>query len=307
MGIYLISLHTYLLVFHVVQLQPYFPRGGPQPSSLPNRHAHHIMGYVSQWGGMDVGSGMLFAAESIDGLVHQLGGLHLRAECSLVPTHQYSYAYINQQSELYDSNVQDDEKRSAKCPVGTAVATSSGGIELQKHYDTIIHTTPPFYNYPPSITPELKEALGIDIDSDDDSSIHSWSKELLKSCYRQSFKAAFDNNSNNDTGIQNSFISNSLSLFGLNNKQHIGKTGKRVALPLLGAGCRAFPKEIALDVAAIESASWLHSSDGSEEENTDEDEIDVVAFGLLEEEDARHLSDRLEKELCVPQPPAPTS
>lgn len=36
---------------------PYFPRGGPQPSVPPNRHAHHIMGYVSQWGGMDVGSG----------------------------------------------------------------------------------------------------------------------------------------------------------------------------------------------------------------------------------------------------------
>ena len=36
---------------------PYFPKGGPQPTSLPNRHAHHIMGYVTQWGGMDVGSG----------------------------------------------------------------------------------------------------------------------------------------------------------------------------------------------------------------------------------------------------------
>ena len=36
---------------------PYFPRGGPQPKVQPNRHAHHIMGYVSQWGGMDVGSG----------------------------------------------------------------------------------------------------------------------------------------------------------------------------------------------------------------------------------------------------------
>jgi len=281
-------------------LQPYFPRGGPQPLAKPNRTWNPV-GYVSQWGGMDVGSGMLFAAESIDGLVHQLGGLRIRAECSLVPTHQYSHAYINQQSsKLHDDNVQDDEKRSVKCPVGTAVATSSGGEELQQHYDTIIHTTPPFYNYPPSITPELKEVLGIiDIDSYDDC-IHSWSKELLRSCYRQSFKIAFDNNTNNDTGIQNSFINNALSLFGLNIKQHIGKTGKRVAVPLLGAGCRAFPKEIALDVAAIESASWLsttHSSDTSDQENTDEDELDVVVFGLLEEDDARYLSDRLEKDL----------
>jgi hypothetical protein len=36
---------------------PYFPRGGPQPKLQPHRHAHHIMGYVTQWGGMDVGSG----------------------------------------------------------------------------------------------------------------------------------------------------------------------------------------------------------------------------------------------------------
>jgi hypothetical protein len=36
---------------------PYFPKGGPQPKDTPNRTAHHIMGYVSQWGGMDVGSG----------------------------------------------------------------------------------------------------------------------------------------------------------------------------------------------------------------------------------------------------------
>ena len=39
---------------------PYFARGGPQPKQQPNRHAHHIMGYVSQWGGMDVGRGELY-------------------------------------------------------------------------------------------------------------------------------------------------------------------------------------------------------------------------------------------------------
>jgi hypothetical protein len=26
---------------------PYFPRGGPAPKQLPNKDAHHIMGYVS--------------------------------------------------------------------------------------------------------------------------------------------------------------------------------------------------------------------------------------------------------------------
>jgi len=39
---------------------PYFPRGGPVPKKQPNLQAHHIMGYVSQWGGMDVGSGALY-------------------------------------------------------------------------------------------------------------------------------------------------------------------------------------------------------------------------------------------------------
>eukprot|EP00568_Trieres_chinensis_P013803 CAMPEP_0183294958 /NCGR_PEP_ID=MMETSP0160_2-20130417/3089_1 /TAXON_ID=2839 ORGANISM="Odontella Sinensis, Strain Grunow 1884" /NCGR_SAMPLE_ID=MMETSP0160_2 /ASSEMBLY_ACC=CAM_ASM_000250 /LENGTH=132 /DNA_ID=CAMNT_0025456351 /DNA_START=36 /DNA_END=430 /DNA_ORIENTATION=- len=36
---------------------PYFPRGGPVPKRKPNVEAHHIMGYVSSWGGMEVGTG----------------------------------------------------------------------------------------------------------------------------------------------------------------------------------------------------------------------------------------------------------
>jgi hypothetical protein len=36
---------------------PYFPRGGPQPDRRPDAEAHHVMGYVSRWGGMDVGRG----------------------------------------------------------------------------------------------------------------------------------------------------------------------------------------------------------------------------------------------------------
>ena len=83
---------------------PYFPRGGPQPTLQPNRHAHHIMGYVSQWGGMDVGSGMMFSAETIDGLLHQLGGLRFRAECSLIPSHPYAHAYLNQQRSKVSSS-----------------------------------------------------------------------------------------------------------------------------------------------------------------------------------------------------------
>ena len=32
------------------------------------------LGYVSSWGGMEVGQGMLYATSVVDGLVHQLGG-----------------------------------------------------------------------------------------------------------------------------------------------------------------------------------------------------------------------------------------
>ena len=39
---------------------PYFPRGGPQPSERHDeRKGWHPVGYVSQWGGMDVGNGEL--------------------------------------------------------------------------------------------------------------------------------------------------------------------------------------------------------------------------------------------------------
>ncbi len=33
--------------------------------------------------------------------------------------------------------------------------------------------------------------------------------------------------------------------------------GRRVAVPLLGSGCRTFSKDIASDIVASEAASWL--------------------------------------------------
>ena len=247
---------------------------------------------------------MLFSSETIDGLVHQLGGLRLRAECSLIPTHQYAHAYINQQQKQNGLEVTNEKERGVKCPVGTAAMTSSGGDGLQKHYDTIIHTTPPFYNYPPSISTELKEVLGIDVDISNDDT-HSWSKELLGSCYRQSFKLAFDNTTHNLSSTNdnlNGILHNTwMRLFGQEKsaKEDENIRIRRVAVPLLGAGCRAFPKEIALEVAATESASWLSDKSQSSEEEVIEDKnkdgTDAVVFGLLEKEDAHKLSDMIEK------------
>jgi hypothetical protein len=58
----------------------YFPRGGPVPdkdifSSSSSMHRDwQPLGYVSNWGGMEVGNGMLYPVSVVDGLVHQLGG-----------------------------------------------------------------------------------------------------------------------------------------------------------------------------------------------------------------------------------------
>ena len=213
---------------------PYFPKGGPQPKKQPTKDAHHIMGHVTQWGGMDVGDGMMFSAAVVDGLVHQLGGIRLRAECKL-------------KGMLRGAG-------SAACPEGTSIVTSAGGPELQAEYDSIVHTVPPFFKHPPHEDCDVVE--------------------MLRQCYRSSFGLAF--------GTFDDQIAED----------------QRVAVPLLGAGCRGFPVDIAVKVAAEESAKWVHSSldDGaamlSEESGSGQQ---VIAFGLLEEDIARQLIDGIEK------------
>jgi O-acetyl-ADP-ribose deacetylase (regulator of RNase III) len=105
---------------------PYFPRGGPLPKRLPGKYEHHLMGYVRQWGGMEVKKGMLFPFNVVDGLVHELGGWQLALHCFMLPS-------VNENGE--------------KCPVGKAVLTPPGGRELQSEYDSIVHTVSPFYEH----------------------------------------------------------------------------------------------------------------------------------------------------------------
>jgi hypothetical protein len=136
-------------------------------------------------------------------------------------------------------------------PCRYTVLTSPGGDELRKHYDCIIHTTPPFHNYPPVMTKELKQTLGISAVSD----LQSWLRELLRSCYRQSFNLAFENN----TQIDDSLFQNPMRILGFG-KPYTQQLEKRLAVPLMGSGCRAFPKDIAVEVAALESTSWLSKS-----------------------------------------------
>jgi len=106
---------------------PYFPRGGPVPNKVDSMHKDwQPLGFVSQWGGMEVGSGMLYPIQVVDGLVHQLGGLQLQAECRLKKTMSFG---------------------SDACPIGKAVMTSAGNDKLRETYDYVVHTTPPFFKY----------------------------------------------------------------------------------------------------------------------------------------------------------------
>jgi O-acetyl-ADP-ribose deacetylase (regulator of RNase III) len=116
---------------HICSTKSYFPRGGPVPPSPP--HGMHQdwqpLGYVSSWGGMEVGTGMLYSVSVVDGLVHQLGGWTLRAQCAWHRT--------------------TATKDTDACPIGQAVVTSAGKEALSNHFDWIVHTTPPFCQHDP--------------------------------------------------------------------------------------------------------------------------------------------------------------
>lgn len=308
---------------------------------------------------------MLFSAAAIDGLVHQLGGLSLRAECSMVPNHPLSHLYINQQTDQQSNSGNNDKgfrdrqqtnvnnthsdtrdlrangnnhDGKAKCPVGMAVVTSPGGRDLQTQYDRIIHTVPPFYNYPPSVTNDLLDHLRFQDDISREEEIRDtkniWSEQLLRSCYRQSFQLAFpqiNNFDNNTTGINldgiiGNFMSKVASYYlSMQSSQTDGVPSekRRVAIPLLGAGCRGFPVDVALSVAASESVSWLMGSNGlsvknelsreyekvisirdldkksenfMENDGRSEDNM-VIAFGLLEDDEAEDLAERIHNSL----------
>lgn len=228
---------------------------------------------------------MLFPAATIDGLVHQYGGKALQRECSQLPEHPSSSAYINQQSQTVLSQHQQ-----VKCPVGSAVITSAGSNELRSEYDNIIHTVPPFYKYPPSMTQKIQQLLCMEEISLDEK---SWSYELVLSCYRQSFELAFHRAKDNET---RGLLDNILDMIGYR-MQLSHSENCRVAVPLLGAGCRGFPTSVAIDAAAAASTTWL--LDTYNKDTTDivpiDNEDHVVAFGLLETSDAQALAAKIEE------------
>ena len=96
-----------------------------------------------------------------------------------------------------------------------------------------------------------------------------------------------------------SLFRNPMGLFRSGKPTCTHPMSQSVAVPLMGAGCRAFPKDLALEVAALESASWLsafdleHTEETEKRNDADKKEMAVV-FGLLEREDAEALSEQLE-------------
>lgn len=178
----------------------YFPKGGPVPKMKPQsmHRDWQPLGYVSSWGGMEVGSGMMYPVSVIDGLVHQLGGSSLALECKYLQTFQ------------------------GGCPTGEAVVTSRANDSLKKAYSHIVHTAPPFYQ--------------------DENS-----REKLHSCYRNALSLAFQMN-----GV------------------------RKVACPLIGAGCRGFSVEDAIDIASTEVLSWRNKDSN----HNNHSHIQTVAFGI---------------------------
>jgi O-acetyl-ADP-ribose deacetylase (regulator of RNase III) len=190
----------------------YFPRGGPVPKKVPQISAHHIMPYVSQWGGIEVEHGMMFDTSVVDGMVHLYGGWGL-------------------QMELLRKRLQARFIRPRDaCPVGEAVMTSAGSERLALTYNHVIHTAPPFYRH-----------------TDDKENPEC----ALRACYANSLRLA----ENHD----------------------------RIATPILGAGCRGFPMDVAFDIAAESSVAWCRDGSNHTKQQT-------LSFGLLEAEWANELT-----------------
>jgi len=232
---------------------PYFPRGGPVPSprgdsapsvgELTKTHKDwQPLGYVSSWGGMEVGTGMVYPVGVVDGLVHLMGGAGLQLECGWerlkwkVATATATMAGKLRHGDGGDSSNAQDVQDLGPCPVGSAVATSSGTGPLRLEYDRIVHTTPPFYLH------------------------HADPIERLRNCYASALSVAASAAAESPPPTL------------------------RIAAPLLGAGARGFPADVAVAVAARAAVGWCHRDDdgdgGDCKESSDDDDNNEDESGV---------------------------
>jgi O-acetyl-ADP-ribose deacetylase (regulator of RNase III) len=240
---------------------PYFPIGGPQPPPgfEINKDTHPIMGYVSQWGGMEVGNGMMFASNVVDGLVHQLGGKELQRQLQQIILRQRGVT-----TQLAE---------------GEAVVTTTesvGTLQETTGYRFIIHAVPPFYKH------ENNTSI-------DESTTTTTTTEVLAETYRNALRAAAD-------------LAPSLQLLlqGASTSENDDDDFRiRIATPLLGAGCRGFPVDIAIETAA---KTLMQSSTSST--TTTFNTPMTLAFAIPNGEIRQQLVDALDdhsKEAAMPQ------
>jgi O-acetyl-ADP-ribose deacetylase (regulator of RNase III) len=219
----------------------YFPRGGPVPTeNVVSMHKDwQPLGYVSNWGGMEVGEQMVYPVSVVDGLVHNYAGWKLKAHIQ--------WLRLKQQQTI--------DPKTSLCPIGSAIRTISGDLH-QYGYQSIVHTTPPFYQH--DTNPE----------------------QGLAQCYQSVLDLAFSTEDTETT---------------LNQPFPI-----RAAIPLLGAGARGFPIDVACQIACDAVIHWFEQKHVTATSSSFMyGRSHTVAFGLLEETVARQLISLMEKRLVT--------
>ena len=230
---------------------PYFPVGGPEPTEhfQINKDTHPIMGYTSQWGGMDVGNGMMFASNTVDGLIHQYGGKSLQEEC------RRAIMLSSCSNDNGDSaSTGDNSRHRRRIDEGTAIETNVVGKELIdiSRYKKIIHTVPPFYHH----HKKNQNQSDNNYDNNDNDNVDF----LLAECYRNSLNVAIMSSITSPPLTSNTTLD-------MNNTSPITSTSTnidtdtganlRLACPLLGAGCKGFPIDRAIQIAAKTTIEWM--------------------------------------------------
>ena len=198
---------------------PYFPRGGPVPAPPPDAA---LQSSTRGWGGMEAGDGLLYPAQAVDGVVHALGGAELRRRLNELPSHKIMAPPAGGDSK-HRTLVEE-----VRCAEGNAVVvTTAGCCELERMFDMICHTVPPFW-------PRNQRNSTPDTCSDTSTDTSTWQR-TMRSCYISSVNA----------------LVGATAVSGLDSRADT--PGLWIATPLLGAGARGAPVAAAAE-AAVEGA-----------------------------------------------------
>lgn len=136
---------------------PYFPKSGPVPTDYTGKgQKWQPLGYVTSWGGMDVGEGMVYSSQTVDGIAHREAGEGLKEEIRGL-----SGGLLGRWKALLSNN----NEPPILVNTGDAIATSAHN--LSPSFSKLIHTPPPF--------------------KDDDGS-----RELLGKCYESALMISGD-------------------------------------------------------------------------------------------------------------------